>query len=271
MLVVDSQVHLWSGSPSQPHPDPAFRLGYGAGELLAEMKTAGVHRAVLVPLTANGDSDPTCRQASQSHPQQFSAMGACDLAAPRQIILSVAQGTVGLRFNLRHEQPLICIKEHRAEALFKLAEDMGTPLAFFVLHPHMPVIASVAERYPGMKIVLDHLGIDPTERDEHAYRNIGALLEMARHPNVMVKLSALPCTSSEAYPFRRIHPFIRMVFDAFGPERLFWGSDLTRTKKASGCTYRQMVTLITEELPWLSQADKESIMGKSLCRWLNWA
>ena len=71
---------------------------------------------------------------------------------------------------------------------------------------------------------------------------------------------------SEAYPFPRLHTHIRRVYDAFGPRRMFWGTDWTRLP----CPWRQAVTLFTEELPWLSAHDKEWVMGRGLCEWLGW-
>jgi hypothetical protein len=59
---------------------------------------------------------------------------------------------------------------------------------------------------------------------------------------------------------------LRRVFDAFGPRRTFWGTDLTRLP----CTYRQAITLFTEELPWLSAGDQEWVMGRGICDWLGW-
>ena len=57
---------------------------------------------------------------------------------------------------------------------------------------------------------------------------------------------------------------LRRVFDAFGPQRVFWGTDITKMP----CTWRQCVTLFSEELPWLSEADKRLVMGTALCDWL---
>ena len=82
-------------------------------------------------------------------------------------------------------------------------------------------------------------------------------MAVARHPNVAAKASALPRYSSEAYPYRRLHPCLERVFDAFGPHRFFWGTDMTGIP----CTYRQAVTLFTEELPWLRGADRDLVMG----------
>ncbi|HTD89539.1 MAG TPA: hypothetical protein VK663_02670, partial [Burkholderiales bacterium] len=72
--------------------------------------------------------------------------------------------------------------------------------------------------------------------------------------------------TSDPYPFRSVHPYLRQVYDAFGPKRIFWGTDFSRLT----CTYREAITMFTEELPWLSAGDKEWIMGRALCQWLGW-
>src|SRR5262249_2986709 len=73
-----------------------------------------------------------------------------------------------------------------------------------------------------------------------------------------------PSYSHEPYPYRDIHGHIRKLYDAFGPERMFWGTDITRMPT----TWKQCVTMFTEELPWLPAQDKELIMGRALCAWL---
>jgi len=47
---------------------------------------------------------------------------------------------------------------------------------------------------------------------------------------------------------------------------MFWGTDITRMPT----TWKQCVTMFTEELPWLPAQDKELIMGHALCAWLAW-
>jgi predicted TIM-barrel fold metal-dependent hydrolase len=92
------------------------------------------------------------------------------------------------------------------------------------------------------------------------------LLALAKRPNVAVKATALPCFSSESYPCKGLHGVIRQVLDAFGPKRMFWGTDISRLP----CSYRQGVTMFTEALPFLSAADQEWVMGKAICAWLDW-
>ena len=70
-----------------------------------------------------------------------------------------------------------------------------------------------------------------------------------------------------SYPFRSLHTYIRQAYDAFGPQRLFGGTDLSR----SPIPYRQHLTMFTEEIPWFSADDKAWIMGRGMCEWLGWA
>jgi predicted TIM-barrel fold metal-dependent hydrolase len=83
---------------------------------------------------------------------------------------------------------------------------------------------------------------------------------------VALKATGAPSYSSEPYPHRDIHGHIRKLYDAFGPQRMFWGTDITRMP----VPWKQCVTLFTEELPWLTAKDKELIMGRALCAWLGW-
>ena len=63
----------------------------------------------------------------------------------------------------------------------------------------------------------------------------------------------MPHYSGEAYPFPALHPYLRQVYDAFGPHRMFWGTDITKMP----CSWRQCVTMFTEELPWLKRRDHD--------------
>ena len=84
-----------------------------------------------------------------------------------------------------------------------------------------------------------------------------------------VKLSAAPNNSSgspirSATSLRSICP----LFDAYGPQRCYWGTDLTNG--FAKATYKQRITHFTEELPFLSEQDKDLIMGRAILTRLGW-
>jgi len=55
--------------------------------------------------------------------------------------------------------------------------------------------------------------------------HVPELIKLARHPNVAVKATGAPGYCSGPYPFKSMHPYLRQIYDAFGPARMFWGTD----------------------------------------------
>jgi len=93
------------------------------------------------------------------------------------------------------------------------------------------------------------------------------LLRLAAHANIAVKATGIPSMATDAYPFASTHSVLRRVFEAFGPRRVFWGTDITRLAPS----WRQCITLFTEELPWLKGDDLELVMGRAVCDWVGWS
>src|SRR4029077_11252662 len=83
--------------------------------------------------------------------------------------------------------------------------------------------APSAERHPGLKLIVDHYG-----RPDAAWTNLPDVVALARFPNIALKATGAPSYSSEPYPYRNIHGNIRRLYDAYGPARMFWGTDITR-------------------------------------------
>jgi predicted TIM-barrel fold metal-dependent hydrolase len=83
---------------------------------------------------------------------------------------------------------------------------------------------------------------------------------------VAVKATGAPGYSGQPYPFPTMQTHVRQIFDAFGPHRVFWGTDISKMP----CSWRQCVTMFTEELPWLKGRDLELVMGEALRAWWGW-
>jgi L-fuconolactonase len=174
---------------------------------------------------------------------------------------------LGLRCSFTRPQQSATLLEGRLDWLWEEAEKAGMPIMVAVPHSNLHAIDTVARRFPGLKIAIDHLGIPKGKKDDAAFRDLDKLLALAMRPNINVKATALPDFTEGAYPYRRLHPYLRRVHDAFGAKRIFWGSDLSRPRCSN---YAQAVTMFTEEMPWLTAEDREWIMGRALCEWLGW-
>lgn len=274
MQIVDAQVHVWAAStPERPWParhKPHRPEPITAEELLREMDQAGVRRAILVPPSWEGERNDVVLAAAQAHPYRFAVMGRLDPEAPasRTVIGTWRQqpGMLGLRFTFHRPLLRPLLVDGKVDWIWPQAEKAGVPVMLLATHADMSYIDRIAERHPGLKLTIDHLGITGGGKDEEAFRDFGELLRLAKRPNVAVKASCLPFCTTDVYPYHALHPYLRSVYDSFGPKRIFWGSDLSRLP----CPYRQCVTMFTEEMPWLSSVDLEWIMGRGVREWLGW-
>ena len=273
-MIVDSQVHVWAADRPdrrwpKDSPVPPHGLPFSAAQLAKAMAAAGVDRAVLVPPSWEGTRNDLALAAAVAAPRRFAVMGRTDVTAPdapARIRDWLAQpGMLGLRMNFRFDPLRSWLLDGRADWLFALLERQGIPMMMLATGV-LPAIGRAAERHPGLRLTIDHLGMVLDTKGEAAFAEQPELLALARLPNVTVKASATPCAATDGYPFRSVHAPIRRAFDVFGPGRLFWGTDLTQLP----CSYRQAVTMFTEEMPWLAGADAGQVMGRALCDWLGW-
>ncbi|MBI4083926.1 MAG: amidohydrolase [Candidatus Lambdaproteobacteria bacterium] len=276
MLIVDAQVHLWAAStPERPWPAGAQVTGVHRKEPLTPdvfipiMDEAGVNRAVVVPPQWEGMRNDLALEAARVHPDRFAVMGRLRVNEPgsRSAIVGWKKqpGMLGLRFTFTAPNERPWLSDGTADWLWAAAEREGIPLMIYVAGS-VPAVDKIAARHPGLRLVIDHMAVVSGTKDAAAFTHLPQLVELAKHPNVAVKASGLPGYTSEPYPFRNLHPVIRRVYDAFGPRRVFWGTDWSRLP----CSYSQAIRLFTEELPWLPEQDQAWIMGRGVCEWLGW-
>jgi predicted TIM-barrel fold metal-dependent hydrolase len=274
--LVDAQVHIWSaGKPLNPNHRQIER--YTKDDLLQEMDAAGVDAALIHPPTPwDANANALAIEAARQHPNRFAVLGNFSLDRPESRGLidgwKKQPGMLGLRFTFLQPHQRTWPTDGTADWLWPAAERAGIPIALLCAG-FLPKVAQVAERHPGLKLIIDHLGRpsgrkgDPgLENDDALWSNLPDVVALAKYPNVALKATGAPSYSSEPYPYRNIHDRLHRLFDAFGPARMFWGTDITRMP----CSWRQCVALFTEELPWLSGRDLELVMGRAVCDWLGW-
>jgi L-fuconolactonase len=263
--VVDAQVHVWERSAGVPRSWSALHGDeLTAGRLLAAMATSGVDRAVLVPPSFERDRNRTCLAAAAAHPDRFAVMGRVDLTQPAGLDGWLDQpGMLGIRLSFSRGAAAAWLRDGTADWFWPRAEAAGIPLMVFA--PNLLTeLAAVAMAHPGLRITVDHCGLPVGATAVGPV--VDRLVGLARYGNVAVKASCLPANALDGYPFRSLDEHLRRVVDAFGPRRVFWGSDLTRLP----CTYTQARTHFTDELGFLGAGELEWIMGRGIAEWLGW-
>lgn len=275
MKVIDAQVHLWrANTPDRPWPADRAEGAHGpsleAEQMLAMMNEAGVARAVIVLPSWEGDRNDCALDAATRFPDRFAIMGRLAIEDPssreRVADWKKQAGMLGMRFTFHGAQHKQWLADGTADWLWSQAQAHGVPLMVNV-PGSVRAMDRVAEQHPGLRLTIDHLACAANKKDEEAHSEIEDLIRLARHPNVSVKASAVARYTTESYPYPNTQLKLRRIFDAYGPQRFFWGSDISRLPG----TYRQAITLFTQELNWLSPQDQEWVMGRGLCEWLGWA
>ena len=271
MQIVDAQIHLWgTGLPSNLSHRQV--TSFTPAEAVGLMDEGGVDAAVIHPPGWDPRSTEMAIEAVQNYPGRFAILGSLPLdeasSCSRIATWRDQPGMLGLRYVFLHDPEKQQLHDGELEWLWSAAEDAGVPISCLATDS-LSVLGEVARRHPGLRLTIDHLGGRggmTTLKDAAAMIHIPELLALAKLPNVAVKATGAPGYSSEAYPFPAMHTYLQQIFDAFGPKRMFWGTDITKMP----CSWHECVGMFTEELPWLNAEDKRLIMGQAICDWWGW-
>jgi predicted TIM-barrel fold metal-dependent hydrolase len=275
-IIVDSQIHMWKAStperPWVPGTRPQLPEPMTIERVVPMIDDAGVDRVVIVPPTLEGLRVDYGQEAARRYPGRFATMEHVAIEDPgeaRRLATWRQQPAVlSIRLNIAGEQTK-WLTDGTADWFWPQAAKAGIPIMFLTTG-QLPLFGAIAERNPQLILIIDHMGVSSEAMKNNMMpATITEAAALAKYPNVSVKLSSIPLFSSQPYPFRDMTPHIRRLFDAYGPQRCYWGTDVTNSfAKAS---YRQRVTHFTEELDFLSEDDKDWIMGRAILNRLGWA
>ncbi|MGK3949737.1 amidohydrolase family protein [Microbacterium sp. K2] len=135
---------------------------------------------------------------------------------------------VGVRHDLQIEPDGLAVSAAFVTGARELAA-RGWTFDACVRAAQLPEIARLAGAVPELRIVLDHLGKPEVGTADApvvpTMEWVRDLDDLARHPNTWCKLSGLPAEAGGDWSAEQLDPFLDAAADAFGVERLMWGSD----------------------------------------------
>jgi L-fuconolactonase len=268
-MVIDAHQHFW-------HYDP--RRDDWITDEMAVLKRDFLPQDLMPALAANGVDGCVAVQADQSERETRFLL---ELAERYEAIRGVV-GWVDLRApdvarRLEHfaSFPRLRGLRHIAQAepddRFLLRDDFcrgigllggwGFTYDLLVYPRQLPAAIELAHRFPDQPFVLDHLAKPPVRSGavEPWARDVRAL---AQNPNVSCKLSGLT-TEADWHGWRPadLAPYLDVVFDAFGPDRLLYGSDWPVCLLAG--SYRQVKDAIDHYCCRLPPEQREDIFGRN--------
>jgi L-fuconolactonase len=283
--IVDSQVHFGPG---------------GIDELIAVMDALGISGAMLdefwgydgwkpghpLPNGAWRVTSPTATLAHERFPDRFRYCLRVDIRDPEVLaIVRLARDTPGLCAMRVHPggtaDELTAFARGQHRALFREVQDCGLNLFLFI-GGRVDLLTPYLEEYRGIRFVVDHIGM-PLERGvairaetmaagtgeagpDLAY--FDEVLRLADQPNVALKwCHAQGMFGVHDYPYRGLDPYLRRAVDAFGADRVMWGSDVVG--KHTPEPWSDLIHHI-RSAEILSDEEKAWVLGRSLRQWMGW-
>ena len=266
---IDAHVHLWNRAlDPQDWIDPRtmapIARDFDASDLSAMLTATGLERAVVVQ--ASHSLDESIRLAQADPSVVAGLVGWVDLTAEvspqlERIRRNATVPLVGVR-HLAHidPDPEWLLREDVAVGLAALERE-GLCFDLVVREWQLAQAALLADRHGGLRFVLDHLG-GPPPPGEDARSWSSGLRELARRPNVIAKVSGLISgLAPGSWCAEDLAGRVTAALEAFGPERLLYGSDWPLAELGGGAAaWRAAVeTLLTA----LSDAERVQVFGNN--------
>jgi predicted TIM-barrel fold metal-dependent hydrolase len=236
--VIDTHVHVVSTDtaryplrPNDPHATWFRDHPCPADELLGLMDAHGVERAVLVQaMGAYTDDNRYCLDATAAAPDRFAAVvyvDAADPAASDALTAAAARGAVGVRIVAGTRPGSPGFDAPHVRALWAHAAGEGLRVVATTLAPGLAGVVPLLEAHLDTPVAIDHCGF-PDLSGGRPFPEARLLFDLARYPHVQVKVSTNALDLAVAAGAARAD-LVAELADAYGPERLQWGSNWSHT------------------------------------------
>lgn len=265
-LVIDTHGHYWREPPAGATRLGAHHDPIEVDEFIRHMDEAGIDKLVQITRGMMGFDNGYSLEGAAKYPHRIRVMGRFDAGAldmPGRLRAWMAQPyTVGVRVMTIFPDEAKRFADGSMDAFWPEAERQNVPVAIYAPN-QASMLDGIAERHPGLRLIVDHIGMNVVRIFESTPSDADwpNLLRLARRPNVYVKVSGMPEAMVERYPFPKAQAKLRELYNAFGPDRLLWGSNFPPTKQV--CTYREAADLVRELCPFLGAEDRAKIMGRT--------
>ncbi|MFF4308736.1 amidohydrolase family protein [Streptomyces sp. 900105755] len=236
-MTIDAHHHVWDLSVRDQDwiagPElQALRRNFTVEDLEPEAAAAGITRTVLVQTITVLEETPEFLALADAHELVAGVVGWTDLTRPDVAdelarLRELRGGTYlkGIRHQVQGEpDPEWLLRPDVARGLAALA-DAGLVYDLVVQAHQLPAAVKAAESHPDLTFVLDHLGKPPIASGT-LEPWATAVRALAARPNTVCKLSGMVTEADPAsWTVDDLRPYADTVLDAFGPDRLMFGSD----------------------------------------------
>ncbi len=265
--IIDPHVHVWKRDPRYPwaketaHPPEKDAT---PEMLLEQMRANGVAKTVIIQVIYYRWDNSYAADVLRRYPQYFRGVARVNPespAAPDDLSRLVEeQGFQGVRLSPAETAAGDWIRGPLMAPLWKRCADLKASMNILTGTSRLPDVAALVEKFPGLTVVIDHMADCPADRPDELKK----LLALARYPLVFVKVSHTWSVSKQPYPYRDAQEQVKHLYDAFGPQRLMWGTDWPMVEPL--CDYARALAMVRNEMKFLTEEDKSWMLSRTVQR-----
>lgn len=270
-LVIDTHLEVWTLDPKFPfnHPERGKDLKVSEAapieNQVKQMDEFGLQRAVLINPRFFGWDNSYIAHCKDQFPDLFVAHGLINPEDPhvaeRLRYWVTERGFQGMRFSPIYHPDSTWLNSKEHYPLWKTAEELGAVFNYYIAPHQMPMLEEMAERFAGVKVVIDHAG-KPDLKSPDCWSEFRKMFRMSRLKNVWVSNSE-PYEMSETkeYPYADTWPFYRAIYEEFGGKQLVWGTSYPRPRWE--LPMNQELEFVDKYCDFYSAEDRELLLGKN--------
>jgi predicted TIM-barrel fold metal-dependent hydrolase len=265
---IDAHVHVWTSGYHYALVPPGARGDITPStalpeDLLSVARPAGVDRIVLIQPGGYGFDNSYMLATIAHSPTVFRGVAKVDWHQSHpdvEMRKLKKHGVRGFRIYPDREPGPPTFAGEGFQKMFQCAAQEQMTLSLLINPDVLPAIPKQCERFPDTPIAIDHLARISAE-GPILEGDVQALLALAKYPHVKIKVSAFYALGARRPPHDDLAPFIHRVYDAFGPQRMMWGSDCPYQTLHE--TYDESIALVRDRLHFLSSEDRVWILRKT--------
>jgi len=270
-MKLDSHQHFWSYDATQYPWIPAgspLQRDWLPEDLAALQKPLGFEGSIAVQARQTVEESRWLLTLADHAPGVRGVVGWVDLRSP-EVETQLAELAPHPKFRgVRH------VVQDEPDANFMLGAEFQRGIAklaafkltydILIYPQQLPAAIALAQKFPAQPFVLDHIA-KPHIKDGTLDPWRAQIRELAQAPNVMCKVSGMVTeANNKDWKAEHFRPYLDVVFEAFGTERLMFGSDWPVCLLAG--SYAQVVALVNDYIAPLNATSHAGVLGENAMR-----
>ncbi|HSH95183.1 MAG TPA: amidohydrolase family protein [Roseimicrobium sp.] len=229
---IDSHQHFWSYSEAEypwMKPEWPIRRDFLPPDLEPHLKEAGLHGSIAVQARQSMEESRWLLSLAERYESVLGVVGWVDLRSP-EVEAQLAELAphpkfVGVRHVVQDEPDDNFLLQPDFLRGIKLLKQFNLAYDILIFPKQLPAAVKFVKRFPDQPFVLDHIA-KPSIKDGTLEPWAEHIRELAKHPNVMCKISGMVTEAKwNAWTSGDFRPYLDIVIEAFGEDRLMYGSD----------------------------------------------